>query len=264
MSLIDINHHGVEFGYELGAVIPYAYWLHKKGRLGETHSHKDTSCLYYFNHNHHEDLDKRHSGNLKKCLSDKKIPNIKIHMADLNYSKWAPPPYKDRYKNSEHRFDVVVTNKFNREWGGRPVNFYTPDMLDKIFTLLEGKTVLYNHMTSDMGRDDTVESLELGEWGVVNKHPHVTKVQDIGRDCNYSYNEFQMRVYSNCDLFITVQGGTCMFASYFGGTNIIYAVKGQELRYDSYNTWYPKLGGSNIIHKTDYEEILESIKQYNG
>ena len=37
-----VNHYGVEFGYELIAAIPFAYWLHQHGELTGTVSNHDT------------------------------------------------------------------------------------------------------------------------------------------------------------------------------------------------------------------------------
>jgi hypothetical protein len=43
-----------EFAFELLAVVPYAYWLHRRGRLQLTQACADTSCLYYFSPEHQE------------------------------------------------------------------------------------------------------------------------------------------------------------------------------------------------------------------
>jgi hypothetical protein len=254
----DVDHHGVEFGYELGAVVPFVHYLYQKRELGNVYTNTDMLPFYFFTDKVNERTERRHSHKLKRCLSDGIIPNIKLHVNNWDYSRWSPPNYKEAYANDEFAFDVVVTNKFNKEWGGSPVNFYSPETLDKIFSLLHGKSVLYNHMTSDMGRDDTVDSLKLCEWDIVRKYPNVIKVQDLlGK---YTYNELQLRIYANAKLFITVQGGSSILASYFGGTNIIYAVKGQELKFNEYNTWYPRLSGSNIIHCDSYDKVLNAIK----
>jgi hypothetical protein len=49
-----------EFGFELLAVVPYAYWLHREGRLERTIGGFDTRCLYYFSENHEERPVERH------------------------------------------------------------------------------------------------------------------------------------------------------------------------------------------------------------
>jgi hypothetical protein len=133
--------------------------------------------------------------------------------------------------------------------------------LDRLFGILSGYKVLYNHMTSNMGYDDTVASMELGEWGVVDKH-NIDTIQSILKEHTYNYNELQLRIYPNVKLFITIQGGTSVFASYFGGTNIIYAKEGQEIKFGSYGKWYPKLGGSEVIHVSNQEDIINQVEQW--
>jgi len=259
---MKVNHYGVEFGYELIAVIPFAYWHHLNGSLEETISCKDTRPLYYFSGNHKEILSGRHSKHVRTLMNEGVIPNIYIHVEKLDKSMWVPPPYKEVYANDEFDFDVVVYNKYNVELGGKPANYYPPEVLDEIFTLLEGHNVLYNHMTSSMGYDDKVASLELNEWDVVRSHGHVTTIQDVIDRTGYNYNEAQLKAYANADLFVTLQGGGSIFASYFGGTNIIYAVVGHELKCGAFDNWYHEFGGSKIKHHDNYDSILESIKQW--
>ena len=45
MEKIIVNSHCVEFGYELIAVLPYAYYLFMDDRLEQTISGKDTKHL---------------------------------------------------------------------------------------------------------------------------------------------------------------------------------------------------------------------------
>jgi hypothetical protein len=259
MSKTVVNSHGMEFGYELISAIPFAYWLHKHGLLEKTISNKDSKCLYFFSDNHEESIEKRHNDNHIKAIRDKIIPNTNIHKPALNLSRWFPPPYKNHYQNNVFDYDVIVCNKYNVEWREPPINFYSKDMLVEIFNLLKGKRVLYNHMTSDMGRDDKVPSLDLDEWDVVDSFDNVTKIQDL-LGGNYSYNEIQMYIYANANLFITVQGGSSILTSFFGGTNIIYAKRGKEINCGSYNRWYNQLGNSNIIHCDSYDKVLNAIK----
>jgi len=247
-----LNHYGVEFGYELIAVIPYAY--HHRGQLTSTISLPDTNSLYYFSPDHREDLVKRHFGHTAQCLKEGTFPNMMIHRSKLDLSMWTPPPFKENYKNSDFDFEVVVCNKYNREWNGDPINYYSLEDLERLFIKLKGRKVLYNHMTTEMGNDDTVPSLDLGEWDLVKSYG-ITTVQDV---MGYSYNETQMKIYANAKLFITVQGGSSIFASYFGGTNLIYAKAGQELSHNSYS-WYNLFGGSDVRHSNDINEILEWV-----
>lgn len=257
-----VNHYGVEFGYELIAVIPFAYWNYVNNNLEKTVSHKDTKCLYYFSPNHEESLGRRHSKHVRTCMNEGDIPNIYIHVPYIDESRWLPPPYKEWYYTKEHNFDIVVSNKYNVEVNGYPENFYSPEELDQMFDLLKDYNVLYNHMTSSMGHEDKVKSLELGEWDVVKAHSHVTTIQDVMKETGYNYNEAQLRTFSNARLFITVQGGASVLASYFGGVNIILAKVGHELKCEAFDNWYHKFGGSKIIHHGHFANIMDEIQRH--
>ena len=71
-----------EFSYELIAVLPFAHWLHKKGKHVTITSAKDTKCLYYFANNHIEEFSKRHSGfvSQRSCLDFKSRLLVKHHV----------------------------------------------------------------------------------------------------------------------------------------------------------------------------------------
>lgn len=252
-----VNHYGVEFGYELIAAIPFAYRLYQKGELTGTVSNHDTACLYYFSPDHQESLHERHYKYVSVARKKGFIPNITVHLKELDLSRWAPPPYNDYYSNDEFDFDLVVCNKYNYEWRKPPINFIDVDTLDKIFLAHPDRKILYSHMTSSFGRDDTVESLDLGEFDMVARHKNVTTIQDLAEQYKhkYSFNMLQCMVYANCFKFITVQGGTSVFASYFGGRNVIFAKRGNELKVGSYN-WYSLFGGSSIRVANTMEELL--------
>lgn len=252
-----VNHYGVEFGYELIAAIPFAYWLHQHGELTGTVSNHDTECLYYFSPDHQESLQERHYKYVRAARNEGIIPNITVHLANLDLSRWEPPPYNDYYSNDEFDFNLVVCNKYNYEWRKPPTNFIDVDTLNKIFLASHDKKILYSHMTTSFGRDDTVESLDLGEFDMVAQHKHVTTIHDLAEQYKdkYSLNRLQCMVYANCDNFITVQGGTSVFASYFSLKNTIFARRGNELKVGSYN-WYNLLSGSRIIVVNTMRDLL--------
>ena len=75
-----------------------------------------------------------------------------------------------------------------------------------------------------------------------------------------NFNHFQLLIHANCNNFISVQGGNAVLASYFGGTNIIYARKGCELSCDSYHGHYKKYSNCNIFHSNNYTDFIKLIK----
>jgi len=58
------------------------------------------------------------------------------------------------------------------------------------------------------------------------------------------YNITQLIYACSSNLKVSVQGGGSILASLGGGTNIILAKKGQELKCNAYNNWYHKLGNT--------------------
>jgi hypothetical protein len=249
------DNYNIEFGYELIGIIPYAFWLHREGKLTATISNKDTKCLYYFSPDHREVDERRHSrmwGEVRRAYD-----NGYVHKKFLDTSRWVPPPYKQHYENSDFSFDkplLVICNKYNNEWKKDPVNYLDCDTLDWLFSHYKEKyEIIYSRFRPEMGYDDTVDTLDLGEWDIVESH-NITTIQDLKKD-DISYNLLQLKLYPHCSRFITVQGGTSILASYFGGDNIIFACKGMEIKNHTYNNWYHLLGGSKIHHVSTYEDL---------
>ncbi|KKK97775.1 hypothetical protein LCGC14_2649360, partial [marine sediment metagenome] len=166
-------------------------------------------------------------------------------------------PYKEHYKNDQFVYDkpiLVVANKYNKEWFSDPVNYLDAGTLCKIFDKCSGYEVFYNRAIPDNLLDDQ-GIMDLGEYEVIKeRHPEVRFLHELSGD----YNLNQMRVYANCDRFISVQGGNSILASYFGGMNIIYAVKGRELGCGFYDK-LDKLSGCEIVHVMKYKDLLSEL-----
>jgi len=257
-----VNSHLIEFGYELAAVIPYAYWLYSEGILKKTVSGHDTRWLYYFSPHHVEVPGKRHWNNMAEAHKDE-IPNLNIHQKYMDKSRWLPPPYKEIWKNylKEMPFEkpmVVVSNKRNIEWGSGIYNTLEGSVLREIFRIFSQKYKVIYNSTFDLGEkyDDTVPQLEYDitelkeQYGVVD-------ISALCKQLDATYNQVQMMLYPHVDNFISLQGGSSILASYFAKKNIIYAVRGFEITCGSYHGWYKDLGGSEIVHVDSYEKLIE-------
>ena len=257
-KIVNIDYNG-EFGYELQLVLPYAYYLHKNGYLLKTISSKHTSCLYYFSKNHEEKYDKRHD-------VAPKVPNKSPHVKHLNYSEWIPPPLKDIYKNNYFIYDkkiCIIHNKFNKEWGRNPVNYIDIFTLEKIFDLLNKKYyIVYLRPTNIIRDNSDIYSLK-GEEELLTKYNIKTGNVLYNETKNKynikDFNHFQLLLHSNCSNFISVQGGTSVLASYFGGINIIFAKKGFELKCNSYDGHYKRYSKCDVHHTNSYSSLLNII-----
>ena len=174
-------------------------------------------------------------------------------------------PLKERYRNSVFVFDkpiLIVANRYNSEWDGPPISYFSIELLDFIFSQLKPYyTIIYNRPQAHITQDNSeVYDLEEFDW-MSREHPEVILMQDLyqeNRGKANNFNHHQLMVYSNADRFISIHGGTSAFASYFGGTNLILSKKGPEHYFGCFEKIYPKFSGATILHaKTDDE-----VKQY--
>jgi hypothetical protein len=259
---IFVRSNNIEFGYELIASLPYAYYLYVNNRLLGTESATDTKPLYFFSENHTENNVPRSFNNTHIA----KLPNIKIHTNKLSEEMFLPPPLKEKYKNDLFKFDkpiLCICNRVTSEWLGEPVNYFDNECLDKLFSMLKKKyEIIYFNIKGKPEYYDHQIPVETGEEKVIKKHNIKTIHQIYEQNNIQSFNECQLMVLASCDKFITMNGGYGILSSYMGGTNIIYSKKCREItpEVNSFYRWYHKFGGSRIIHLDNYVDLFEKVK----
>ena len=70
-------------------------------------------------------------------------------------------------------------------------------------------------------------------------YPDVLTIQELhARHPEIGFNELQLRLFSGCEKFVSVLGGSSYLASYFGGTNVVYARRGWEVACGAYQRWF--------------------------
>jgi len=274
-----VNSQLAEFGYELLTVIPYAYYLHTSNQLTQTISGKHTKDWYFFSKNHVELDIPRHGLNNGKL----KVPNKAVHKP-FNLSQWKFPNYqKNFFPIGKKLFNfqnlVIISNKYNIEWGQPPVNYIHSNTLDVIFDYLtkQNYTIIYNRLTSDLDYDDGVEQMPLGDFNLIkNKYPNVYTIQNLMNEYNLNLNELTLRLYPLCKKFISVQGGTSIISSMFGGENIMLVNKGFETISGIYHKIFPLMSQSklniigafqppgNILLNFDksQQDLIKAVKKY--
>ncbi|GGM87176.1 hypothetical protein GCM10010967_19470 [Dyadobacter beijingensis] len=250
-----------EFAPELQFVLPFAYWHYQNGTLESTVSSKYTKELYFFSPDHREQFDTRsNEGNYNF-----EMPRV-LYSQDYDMSKWIPVPLKATYQNDIYVYEkpiLIIANRYNMEWDGPPVSFYSIEMLAFILDKLKSKyTVIYNrprpqHITMD---NSDIYDMDEFSW-LAAEHPDVILMEDLfkeNRGNAGNFNHLQLMVYANASRFISIHGGTATLASYFGGTNLILSKKGPEHYFKCFEKLYPQFSGAKILHaKTDDE-----VKQY--
>lgn len=262
-----------ELAFELLAVIPYAYWLHRQGLLKFTISTADTRCLYCFSPDHEErSIPRRYvpiteypAGRAGKLRYDQLgFPTV------LDTCQWLPPPYKQLYRNDRFRFAkevCVVLNKTSAErylGGGFAVNTLDEALLLAVIGKLRTRyQVIYNRpRTADIVSDHQ-EIREPGDIDAVKlRYPDVLTIQELHADnADLSFNELQLSVLSNCDKFVSVLGGGSYLASYFGGTNVVYARRGWEVSCAAFENWFHRFSGARVVATGTPRDLLGAVER---
>lgn len=264
---MKISSKNIEFGYELIGILPVAYYHYLQGDLEETESGKGSNALYYFSPKHKILKGRREFENKTKALTQGvKVPNVNIHRHFLDLKEFAVPPYKQHYENTEYKYNkptICICNRYNYEWGQPPINYFDLGILSKLIDLLKDKyQIVYFGVDLPPQLQDQNKSLKLGDYEYIKKnYKDVIIFQDIVKD----WNTTMLKVFANCDKYITMNGGYSIMASYFGGNNIIYSKKGifqtQEIKFGSFERWYSEFANSQINYVDSYDKLLVKVKQ---
>jgi hypothetical protein len=257
-----VNSHNIEFGYELLSAIPYAHELYLKGELTETISGIGSEPLYYFSPKHTINPEQRSWYNTKKAREEG-LPYTVIHKPEQPAKQF--PPYKEQYKNDEFKFKkstLCICNRYNIEWSTKPINFFDETILDWLFSNLKDKyEIIYFPVSLPEELQDDAHSMLLSDIEVANKYG-IKLFTDLCKDKNW--NETLLKVFANCEHFITMNGGYSILASMFSGTNIIYSKPGKpeafELKNKSFWRWYPNINNVRTLHVPNYDELKSKIK----
>lgn len=251
-----------EFGPELKHYLPFAYWHYRNGTLKKTASFRGTRPFYFFSPHHVEHPSER------KYILDPDIPNAEDHNFSYNYRRWARVPLKEQYREALNfgfnRPLVIISNKFNVEWDGPPVNYLSVEVLSAIIErLLPYYCVVYNRPGESLIVTDHNEVRDLDEKSRLRERfPQLLFAEDLFAEAGErvgGFNHLQLCLYAQCERFISVQGGNSILASYFGGTNLIYQRRGQESFFNELKTIYPRLAGTTCHGFSDYDALLEAV-----
>lgn len=298
---IEVN---PEFASEIVLCVPYAYYLHKNDLLECVITSKGMKPFYYFCNNVKESFTSRSLDNL---VALKDVPNKWIHNSEaggkrngvIDYNEWIVPPYREYYKNN--LFDdlkpyIVVNNIYNVEpgpYGYKPYRYFDIKNLYDMFVSLteKGYNVIYKRplnnefvidqseqvtLTSNLKITADVENLgTITDFDLIKYFNKVYNLNDLQKKYNLEYNELQLKLFSESEGFVTVNGGGGILCAYFDKPVIKYVNKGKELRpmyleypdsyinklssakvypvFDNFEEW-PKNGGRN------YTKLISTIE----
>ena len=254
-----------EFAPDIEFVLPYAYWHYKNGTLKKTRMAKYTQELYFFSPDHEEYFETRtNEGNYNF-----EIPRI-LYSHNYDMKKWARVPLKEQYRNDVYVYDkpmLVIANRYNMEWGGEPVSFYSIAMLDFMISRLKNHyTIVYNRPRPQNITMDNSDIYDLNDYEWLKKeHPEVILLEDLFKENKAkarNFNHLQLMVYANSDHFMSIHGGTAALASYFGGINLVLSKKGPEHHFKCFEKLFPQLSGATILHAKTEEEVRDYVERY--
>ena len=169
---------------------------------------------------------------------------------------------------------IVISNRYNYEHGKFPRGYFDIECLYEMFNYLtsSGYSVLYKRpknvefpldnnevMTIQDGcnLEASVEGIGvIDDYELTTYYDDVYLLDDIVSKYDFSYNETQLRLFSNAEGFISMGGGSGILCSYFGKTNITYITTSKELRkgYFSPKSHYKMTSGCNVIPIRDPED----------
>lgn len=240
-----------EFGYEIAGMIPWAYHTSQNGDCQvSTEGRPGTEYLYYFSKRHtireHSGLSApRQSGPLPKDGPLGENP----HFGDDRFKKinnWTPPPYKVFFRNNDITLDkplLIISNKYTMEWSKGPINHIPLDQLKEILTLATPHYhIVYNRFEDSRLQDRNEVKLGANippyndKVMIKESFPSVVLFEELSKDLGSDeVNLLNLYLGSMASKFISVQGGNSVLASFFGGSNVIYCLRGPEINYNSEN-----------------------------
>merc|ERR1712194_159989 len=262
-----------EFGMELRVIVPWAHHISTHCGGVATRGAPGTKYLYYFSSKHEVDKTVKRKPYLLPAGNPFKSTNV--HMKAIPTKRWSPPPYKDFFRRTEFEMLlqgkplVVILNKYVMEWGEAPVNYFSiPTLMTTLDYLTPKYTVLYKRHTSKGLRDKAGRELDLAEKGIIrSEHPGVLLFEDFAEVLDNPTEDSNLLLHgfmAQSKRFLTVQGGTAVQGSYFGGTNVILIKKGQEIERINLTTeekaspWHGPGGDYSYFHKFANTTVIQT------
>lgn len=262
-----------EFGYEILAVAPLVNWY--KNNNHEVKVLTSVGSKYLYPECEVEEVYRQRIPFLQLKINGKIVYNQHHHIGDMWYKplignkmfwedKWLPPNIKDHYKvKYKLTLDkplLIISNKFQSEWSGPPVNYISIEVLKDLFEKLQARyTIVYNRpFVEDISNDNSTQ-LPFDDKALC-KEFGIAMLQDYMTAYGLDYNETQVALYSNTDNFISTQGGNSAYAALFGGTNLIYGIRGNEFKSNAYETWFKLLSNQEIHTCNSLSELPSMVE----
>jgi len=249
-----------EFGPEIILYACYYYYLFKNGLFfnNTITTYKGMKDFYYFI-NPTNIVEKEEQ---RRWICPKQRPFLvngteHVHQFDQRY--WYPIPYKVQYHTDKFSYAkplIVIQNKYNNEWEGGPVNYFSVETLDTMILMLKDKyQIVYirpraSFMHSSFSTDHSIILDDLKDYElIVNKYADaVILFDDMLTSMQMIYNRLKLELFASCVNYISVQGGNAHMISLFYEKLLVLHKRGFEYNAGAYTGWY--LDASPCPNKT--------------
>lgn len=225
-----------EFSIEVAVFLPHVYWLWARGLAPRVTTYQGMEPFYFFLDD--GGLETRPGPRDYVRPEDRPVPR---HLADDEAlfrasgdpapPQFAPPPLWERYGGwTAAKPLVVISNKFNYEWGDFPHNYLTMAELTAVVGAFPADAFSVVYCRSDdchapgYSRDHNEEvGLEVGDKAMLKRlFPHVTLLEDLVASSGQPYNLVKCIVCANAAVTVSTIGGFNYLNAYFPAKHIIF------------------------------------------
>lgn len=188
----------------------------------------------------------------------------------------------NNYFENKNKPIIIICNKLTKEWGLRPINFYKKDQIKQLIEYLTPKfNIIYSCNQNDIkinnySYDDNELNQEYDENMKLyflndesNTNRNVIVFEDLIQLFKLDYNTSKLNMFSQCENFISVQGGNSYLISYFFKNLFILHKYGNEyqpeLNINTYQGWYKTVNiiqDKNVVVEDNFEKLFEQIKLF--
>ena len=268
-----------EFGAEIILYACYYYYLYKSGLLfnNTITTYKGMRPFYYFI-DPSNIIERDEPRKWIHISSRPLLINNTEHINVFNKKYWYPIPYNMQYKNNKFVFDkplLIIENKYAIEWNKRPINYFSVDTLDSIFSKLSDiYTIVYIRPSNknnildkySYSKDHNIILDDLNDYELI-RNKYMNKIllfNDLLLQYNIEYNLLKLELFASCDKYISVQGGGTYLISFFYTRLLILHIEGNEINSGAYNGWYldTEPGDKNIKVTRSYNDLIDNLNMF--
>jgi len=230
-----------EYGTEIGVFIPFIYFLQKNNYLKtcgtKIRSYTGMRPYYFFLEDSQFEMKNETriwvDHNKRFFLTEELSNDDMLFYNGTNVNYYMPPDYAQHFKGyiQSTRPLLVMQNKYNSEWDGPPLNYFTLDDLRYIFTELQDLYEIIYFRTNNFRipgyaydhNEFDIEQFYDKEM-ITNEFPKITVIEQLIQRNNLviDFNTLKCFLLAEAKATISTIGGFNFFNAYFPSKHLIY------------------------------------------